>query len=54
MSQDYVPDHVVEEIEQLKENGKFEDAMKIVNRLLVKNPLNEAALLQVADIHYRQ
>lgn len=54
MTGDYVPDHIVSEIEDLKETGKYEDAMKIVNRVLIKNPLNESALLQVADIHYRQ
>ncbi len=51
---DYVPDHIVSQIEECKENGKYEDAMKIVNSILIKNPMNESALLQVADIHYRQ
>ncbi len=54
MTQDYVPDMVIEQIETLKDAEKYEDAMKIVNRLLQKNPLNQTALLQVADIQYRQ
>ncbi len=54
MSADYIPDMVVEEIENLKEAEKYEDAMKIVNGLLQKNPTNQNALLQVVDIQYRQ
>lgn len=49
----YIPESVIDEVEELKELGKFEDAMRIVNGLLTQNPNNEDALLQVADIQYR-
>ncbi len=54
MSTDYIPDIVIDEIETLKDAEKYEDAMKIVNGLLQKNPTNQNALLQVVDIQYRQ
>ena len=50
----YVPESVMDEIEELKKIKKFEEAMRIVNLILNKNPSNEDALLQVADIQYRQ
>lgn len=50
----YIPDSVLEEIEELKELGKFDEAMRVINAILVKDPHNEDALLQVADIQYRK
>lgn len=50
----YVPESLIDEIEELKKIEKFEEAMRIVNSILSKNPNNEDALLQVADIQYRQ
>ncbi|HRX64315.1 MAG TPA: tetratricopeptide repeat protein [Candidatus Absconditabacterales bacterium] len=50
----YIPESVLDNIENLKKDGKFDEAMKIINSLLSKNPSNEDALLQVADIQYRQ
>lgn len=44
----------IEKIESLKEEAKYDEAMQLVNRILVKDPTNEDALLQVADIQYRQ
>ncbi len=49
----YIPESVIDEVEELKELWKFEDAMKIINGFLTQNPSNEDALLQVADIQYR-
>jgi len=49
----YVPESVINEVEELKEIWKFDEAMRIVNSLLAQNPKNEEALLQVADIQYR-
>jgi len=49
----YIPEFVIDEIEELKELGKFDAAMNIINKFLIKNPSNEDALLQVADIQYR-
>lgn len=54
MSQDYIPDLLLEEVETLKQEGKYQEAMTIVNGLLQKNPISQTALLQVADIQYRQ
>ena len=48
-----LPSHI-EKIETLKEQGQLEEALNLVNRILVKDPTNEDALLQVADIQYRQ
>jgi len=53
MVSNYIPDSVIDEIEELKEIGKFDEAMRIINSFLIKNPMNENALLQVADIQYR-
>lgn len=50
----YIHDKLLEEIESLKENGKYDEALKKVNTILIKDPTNEEALLQVADIQYRK
>ncbi len=50
----YVPQSLVDEIEQLKDLWKFDDAIKKINSILFKDPSNEEALLQVADIQYRR
>jgi hypothetical protein len=50
----YIPDEILNEVEELKTLGKFDEAMRIVNSILSDNPENEDALLQVADIQYRQ
>lgn len=50
----YIPDSLIHEIEELKELGKFDDAIKKVNTILFRDPNNEDALLQVTDIQYRK
>lgn len=50
----YIPESVIDEVEELKNIWKFDEAMRIVNWILSKNPSNEDALLQVADIQYRK
>lgn len=50
----YIPESVIDEVEELKEIWKFDEAIRIVNWILSNNPNNEDALLQVADIQYRQ
>jgi len=50
----YIPDSLLEEIEQLKDLGKFDEAIRKVNTILFKDPHNEDALLQVTDIQYRK
>jgi tetratricopeptide (TPR) repeat protein len=50
----YIPDSVLKEIEELKELGKFDEAIKKVNSILFRDPQNEDALLQITDIQYRK
>lgn len=50
----YTPESVMDEIEALKDSGNFAEALVKVNQLLMKDPNNEEALLQVTDIQYRQ
>jgi DNA-binding SARP family transcriptional activator len=50
----YIPEQLIDEIEQLKELNKFDEAIKKINQILVRDPNNEDALLQVTDIQYRQ
>ncbi len=50
----YIPEQLLDEIEQLKELNKFDEAMKKINSILVRDPSNEDALLQLTDIQYRQ
>lgn len=50
----YIPESVIDEVEELKNIWKFDEAMRIVNWILSRNPSNEDALLQVADIQYRK
>ncbi|MEI8091950.1 MAG: hypothetical protein WCG98_07240 [bacterium] len=50
----YIPESLITEIEELKELGKFDEAIKKVNAILFKDPHNEDALLQITDIQYRK
>jgi len=50
----YIPESLIDEIEQLKELGNFDEAMRKINSILFKDPNNEDALLQVTDIQYRK
>lgn len=50
----HIPEEIIERVEKLKKKGKFNDALKIINHILMKEPTNKQALLQVADIEYRQ
>lgn len=50
----YIPDMVIEKVETLKKQGKFDEALKLINHELMKNPTNEQALMQVVDIEYRR
>jgi len=45
---------VLERLESLKAAGDFQGALVLVNTILTKDPSNEEALLQVADIKYRK
>jgi len=45
---------VINTIEKLKKEKKYDEAMKVANHVLIKDPTNEQALLQVADIQYRK
>ena len=50
----YIPESLIDEIEELKELWKFDEAIKKVNTILFRDPNNEDALLQVTDIQYRK
>lgn len=50
----YIPESLIEEIEELKELWNFDEAMRKINSILFKDPNNEDALLQVTDIQYRK
>lgn len=50
----YIPESLMNEVEELKDLWKFDEAMRLVNWILSDNPSNEDALLQVADIQYRK
>jgi tetratricopeptide (TPR) repeat protein len=50
----YIPQPLLEEIENLKNMGKFDEAIRKVNRLFSTKPSNEEALLQIAAIQYRR
>ena len=46
----YIPEALIEEIEELKDLGKFDEAIQLVNKILSRDPSNEDAILQIADI----
>lgn len=50
----YIPESFRDELESLKKEGKFEEALKKVNHILINDPTDENALLQVVDIEYRR
>lgn len=50
----YIPDSLIDEIEELKELGKFDEAIQKVNKILTRDPNNEDAILQIADIQFRK
>ncbi|MBP6086464.1 tetratricopeptide repeat protein [Patescibacteria group bacterium] len=50
----YIPAALREEVEGLKKEGKFDEALKKVNHVLMRDPTDEDALLQVVDIEYRR
>ena len=50
----YIPEEMIDEIEELKELWKYDEAIRIVNSILTRDPKNEDAILQIADIQYRK
>lgn len=50
----YIPEELIDEIEELKELWKYDEAIRIVNSILARDPKNEDAILQIADIQYRK
>ena len=50
----YIPEDLIDEIEELKELWKYDEAIRIVNSILMRDPKNEDAILQIADIQYRK
>ncbi len=49
----YIHEQVLKKITALKNAGKLEDALKLVNSYLVDDPSSQVLLMEIADIHYR-
>lgn len=49
----YIHPEIYDKIESLKKQGKLQEALKLVNSILVTDPENVDALMEVSDIHYR-
>lgn len=50
----YIPDSLIEEIEALKAKWAYDEAITKVNSILSRDPHNEDAILQIADIQFRK
>lgn len=50
----YIPGEILDEITQLADEWKYDEAISMVNSILARDPKNEQALLMVTDILYRQ
>lgn len=50
----YIHQDILDSIDRYKQQGKFWEALKLVNSILIKDPSNQEALIQVADIEYRK
>jgi len=50
----YIPEEILEEISQLADEWKYDEAISMVNSILTRDPKNEQALLMITDILYRQ
>ena len=50
----YIPEEILDEISQLSNEWKYNEAISIVNGILARDPKNEQALLMITDILYRQ
>lgn len=48
----YLHQELLDQINELKKNWNFEDALKILNWILLQDPYNEQVLMQIADIQY--
>ncbi len=50
----YISSDLLEKLDNFKKNEQWDDAIALVNGFLTKDPMNEEALLQIADINYRR
>lgn len=50
----YIPEEILDKINQLTADRKYDEAIKMVNAILARDPKNEQALLMITDIQYRQ
>jgi len=48
-----LPEELIQRLEKLKREQRFDQALQLVNGFLVQDPKNKEALYQVADIQYR-
>lgn len=51
---EYIPAEVLDKIQELTESWQYDEAVDMVNDILVRDPKNEQALLMITDILYRQ
>lgn len=51
---EYIPAEILDKIQELTEAWEYEEAVDMVNDILVRDPKNEQALLMITDILYRQ
>lgn len=49
-----IPQELLDKIEQYKQTGEYDKALRLVNGVLAQNPKHKEALYQVADIQYRK
>ena len=50
----YIHTDLADQIQHLKDTNKYAQALKLVNSILVSDPVNTDALMHIADINYRQ
>ncbi len=48
----YIPEEVINELEQYKKEKKYEKALELAQQWLKKDPTNKQLLYQIADIQY--
>lgn len=50
----YIPTELMDQVNQLVEEWKYDEAIGIANQILSRDPKNERALLTITDIFYRK
>ena len=50
----YIPEEILDNVCKLADEWKYDEAIKLVNNILARDPKNEQALLMITDLLYRQ